>query len=59
MNMNNGVKWRRFIVPKKVEQINESGGFSYTLALDRRSTCRQAGTVCNRFVEQSAANGAP
>jgi len=20
--MNNGVKWRRFIVPKKVEQIN-------------------------------------
>jgi len=24
MNMNNGVKWRRFIVPKKVEQINET-----------------------------------
>jgi len=23
MNMNNGVKWRRFIVPKKVEKINE------------------------------------
>jgi len=23
MNMNNGVKWRRFIVPKKVEQIND------------------------------------
>jgi len=23
MNTNNGVKWRRFIVPKKVEQINE------------------------------------
>jgi len=22
MNTNNGVKWRRFIVPKKVEQIN-------------------------------------
>jgi len=36
-----------------------AGGFSYTLALDRRSTCGQAGTVCTRFVEQSAANGAP
>jgi len=24
MNTNNGVKWRRFIVPTKVEQINES-----------------------------------
>jgi len=23
MNMNNGVKWRRFIVPKKFEQIND------------------------------------
>jgi len=23
MNTNNDVKWRRFIVPKKVEQINE------------------------------------
>jgi len=23
MNANNDVKWRRFIVPKKVEQINE------------------------------------
>jgi len=23
MNMNKGVKWRRFIVPKKVEQIND------------------------------------
>jgi len=23
MNTNNGVKWKRFIVPKKVEQINE------------------------------------
>jgi len=23
MNMNNNVKWRRFIVPKKVEQIND------------------------------------
>jgi len=23
MNTNNGVKWRRFIVPKEVEQINE------------------------------------
>jgi len=23
MNRPNGVKWRRFIVPKKVEQINE------------------------------------
>jgi len=23
MNTNNGVKWRRFIVPKKVEQIND------------------------------------
>jgi len=23
MNMNNGVKWSRFIVPKKVEQIND------------------------------------
>jgi len=22
MNTNNGVKWRRFIVPKKVEKIN-------------------------------------
>jgi len=22
VNTNNGVKWRRFIVPKKVEQIN-------------------------------------
>jgi len=21
--MNNGVKWRRFIVPKKVEQVND------------------------------------
>jgi len=23
VNSNNGVKWRRFIVPKKVEQIND------------------------------------
>jgi len=23
MNTNNGVKWRRFIVPKNVEQIND------------------------------------
>jgi len=23
MNTNNGVKWRRFIVPKKFEQIND------------------------------------
>jgi len=23
MNKNNDVKWRRFIVPKKVEQIND------------------------------------
>jgi len=23
VNRNNGVKWRRFIVPKKVEQIND------------------------------------
>jgi len=23
MNTNNGVKWWRFIVPKKVEQIND------------------------------------
>jgi len=23
MNTNNGVKWRRFIEPKKVEQIND------------------------------------
>jgi len=23
MNTNNGVKWRRFILPKKVEQIND------------------------------------
>jgi len=23
MNTNNGVKWRRFIVPKKVERIND------------------------------------
>jgi len=23
MNTNNGVKWRRFIVPKKVEQIKD------------------------------------
>jgi len=23
LNTNNGVKWRRFIVPKKVEQIND------------------------------------
>jgi len=23
MNTNNGVNWRRFIVPKKVEQIND------------------------------------
>jgi len=23
MNTNNGMKWRRFIVPKKVEQIND------------------------------------
>jgi len=23
MNTNNGVKWRRFIVPKKVEHIND------------------------------------
>jgi len=23
MNKNNGVKWRRFIVPKNVEQIND------------------------------------
>jgi len=23
MSTNNGVKWRRFIVPKKVEQIND------------------------------------
>jgi len=23
MNTNNGLKWRRFIVPKKVEQIND------------------------------------
>jgi len=23
MNTNNGVKWRRFIVPTKVEQIND------------------------------------
>jgi len=22
VNTNNGVKWRRFIVPKKIEQIN-------------------------------------
>jgi len=24
VNTNNGVKWRRFIVPKKVEQINDT-----------------------------------
>jgi len=24
VNTNNGVKWRRFIVPKKVEQINDN-----------------------------------
>jgi len=24
VNINNGVKWRRFIVPKKVEQINDT-----------------------------------
>jgi len=24
MNTNNDVKWRRFIVPKKVEQINDT-----------------------------------
>jgi len=23
MNTNNGVKWRRFILPKKVEQFND------------------------------------
>jgi len=23
VNTNNGVKWKRFIVPKKVEQIND------------------------------------
>lgn len=23
VNMNNSVEWRRFIVPKKVEQIND------------------------------------
>jgi len=23
MNTNNGVQWRRFIMPKKVEQIND------------------------------------
>jgi len=23
VNANNGVKWRRFVVPKKVEQIND------------------------------------
>jgi len=23
MNTNNGVKWRRFIVPKNVEQLND------------------------------------
>jgi len=23
MNTNNGVKWRRFIMPKKIEQIND------------------------------------
>jgi len=23
MNTNNGVNWRRFIVPKKVEQVND------------------------------------
>jgi len=23
VNTNNGVKWRRFILPKKVEQIND------------------------------------
>jgi len=23
VNANNGVKWKRFIVPKKVEQIND------------------------------------
>jgi len=23
MNANNGVKWRRFIVPRKVEKIND------------------------------------
>jgi len=23
MNTNNGMKWRRFIVPKKVEKIND------------------------------------
>jgi hypothetical protein len=27
VNMNNSVRWRRFIVPKKVEQINL---FTYT-----------------------------
>jgi len=26
MNTNNGVKWRRFIVPKKVELINDHLG---------------------------------
>jgi len=24
VNTNNGVKWRRFIVPKNVEQINDT-----------------------------------
>jgi len=23
VNTNNGVKWRRFIIPKKVEQVND------------------------------------
>jgi len=26
VNTNNGVKWRRFLVPKKVEQINDHSG---------------------------------
>jgi len=28
MNANNGVKWRRFIVPKKLEPIND---YNYSL----------------------------
>jgi len=35
VNTNNDVKWRRFIVPKKVEQIN----VALTASIDHATVC--------------------
>jgi len=40
MNTNNGVKWRRCIVPKKVEQINIKTGVNNMTVNDSEMCAR-------------------